>query len=170
MNDNLTLTPTPWHVVTIRRRGLIIGHQLRIAGGGPGRSKFFGCARFGGEDKSRRAAERMAAQMNLPKRNKRGGSRAGRLLRTSHTRAAGIRFEWVRRTVGPVLRVVATWTDRRGRSHHTSFSVQRNGLEGALHKAIAARTSCGAPMPDGHDLLQRLQHEFETAAPAPANG
>ena len=47
------------------------------------------------------------------------------------------------RSCGPVLRVVATWTDRQGQPHHTSFSVQCNGLEGALDRAIAARISCG---------------------------
>src|SRR6478736_72648 len=67
-----------------------------------------------------------------------GGSSTGRLMRRSRTRTAGIRFEWVTRTTGPVLRVVATWTDSHGQPHHTSFSVQCNGLEGALDRAIAA--------------------------------
>lgn len=94
-----------------------------------------------------------------------GGSTMGRLMRRSRTRTAGIRFEWVTRTTGPVLRVVATWKDHLGRPHHTSFSVQCNGLEGALDRAIAARISCGAPMPDREDLLQRLRQEFTTAPP-----
>jgi hypothetical protein len=92
-----------------------------------------------------------------------GGSRMGRLMRRSRTRTAGIRFEWAMRTSGPVLRVVATWKDRLGQPHHTSYSVQCNGLEGALDRAIASRVSCGAPMPDREDLLQRLQQEFATA-------
>lgn len=92
-----------------------------------------------------------------------GGSAKGRLMRRSRTRYAGIRFEWVLRTTGPVLRVVATWTDGIGQAHHTSFSVQTNGLEGALDRAIAARACSGAPMPDRQDLLQRLQQEFATA-------
>lgn len=92
-----------------------------------------------------------------------GGSTMGRLMRRSRTRTAGIRFEWVLRTIGPVLRVVATWTDRHGQPHHTSFSVQCNGLEGALDRAIASRISCGAPAPDREDLLKRLQQEFATA-------
>jgi hypothetical protein len=83
----------------------------------------------------------------------------------SRTRTAGIRFEWAMRSCGPVLRVVATWTDRQGQPHHTSFSVQCNGLEGALDRAIAARISCGAPTPDREDLLQRLRQEFATAPP-----
>lgn len=92
-----------------------------------------------------------------------GGSTMGRLMRRSRTRTAGIRFEWAMRTCGPVLRVVATWKDRLGQPHHTSYSVQCNGLEGALDRAIASRVSCGAPMPDREDLLQRLRQEFATA-------
>ena len=92
-----------------------------------------------------------------------GGSKTGRLMWRSRTRAAGIRFEWAMRSFGPVLRVVATWTDQHGHAHHTSFSTECNGLEGALDRAIAARISCGAPMPDREDLLQRLRHEFETS-------
>ncbi|MCE4553089.1 hypothetical protein LXT13_01340 [Pelomonas sp. P8] len=96
-------------------------------------------------------------------RRRPGGSTMGRLMRRSRTRTAGIRFEWAMRTCGPVLRVVATWTDRLGQPHHTSYSVQCNGLEGALDRAIASRVSCGAPMPDREDLLQRLRQEFATA-------
>jgi hypothetical protein len=92
-----------------------------------------------------------------------GGSAMGRLMRRSRTRTAGIRFEWAMRSCGPVLRVVATWTDRQGLPHHTSYSVQCNGLEGALDRAIASRISCGAPQPDREDLLQRLQEEFATS-------
>ena len=98
-----------------------------------------------------------------------GGSKVGRLTRRSRTHAAGIRFEWVMRaTCGPVLRVVATWTDKSGVPHHTSFSVQAQGLEGALDKAIAARTSAGAPPPDRASLLERLHREFATRQAAPA--
>lgn len=105
--------------------------------------------------------EQFTANMQLPRRP--GGSTMGRLMRRSRTRTAGIRFEWAMRSCGPVLRVVATWTDRLGQPHHTSYSVQCNGLEGALDRAIASRISCGAPMPDREDLLQRLQQEFATA-------
>ena len=92
-----------------------------------------------------------------------GGSKMGRLMWRSRTRTAGIRFEWAMRSCGPVLRVVATWTDHQGQPHHTSYSVQCNGLEGALDRAIASRISCGAPLPDREDLLQRLRQEFATA-------
>lgn len=91
-----------------------------------------------------------------------GGSTVGRLTRRSRTRATGIRFEWAARACGSVLRVVATWTDRSGHPHHTTFSVERHGLEGALDLAIAARTSCGAPQPDRAELLDRLRVEFAT--------
>jgi hypothetical protein len=98
-----------------------------------------------------------------------GGSKMGRLMWRSRTRTAGIRFEWAMRSCGPVLRVVATWTDRQGQPHHTSYSVQCNGLEGALDRAIASRISCGAPLPDREDLLQRLRKEFATS-PHATNG
>jgi hypothetical protein len=101
---------------------------------------------------------------SAPARERRpGGSKMGRLMWRSRTRTAGIRFEWAMRSCGPVLRVVATWTDHQGQPHHTSYSVQCNGLEGALDRAIASRISCGAPLPDREDLLQRLRQEFATA-------
>lgn len=92
-----------------------------------------------------------------------GGSTVGRLTRRSRTHTAGIRFEWVNRKIcGPILRVVATWRDEYGVPRHTTFSVQRHGLEGALDLAIRARMSCGAPRPDRTALLQQLHTEFET--------
>jgi hypothetical protein len=121
-------------------------------------------------------AERFMNDLHMERPRRPGGSAKGRLMWRSRTRTAGIRFEWVTRSIGPVLRVVATWTDALGHPRHTSFSVQCNGLEGALDRAIAARVSCGAPVPDRADLLQRLQKEFATAPQAqqaqqtPVNG
>lgn len=160
----MTTTPnaTHAHIVTIRRDGVVEGHQLRIDGGGAGRSRFFGAGKHGGPDGARRAAERAAKSMGLPKTQERGGSEQGRLQHGSATGVAGIRFEWTERLSGMVLRVVATWTDRQGALRHTSYSVQRNGLDGALDKAIKARTSCGAPQPDRAALLKRLRREFRS--------
>ena len=148
------------HIVAIRRDGEVEGHQLRIDGGGAGCSKFFGASKYGGPDKARRAAEKMAKSLGLPKASPRGGSTEGRLLRTSTTGTAGIRFVWSERLSTPALRVVATWTDRQGGLRNTSYSVERNGLAGALDKAIAARTSCGAPQPNRTALLKLLRREF----------
>lgn len=150
------------HIVTIRTGGVVQGHQLRIDGGGIGRSKFFGSGRYGSPEKARRAAEREARALGLPKARKRGGSEQGRVLSTSTTKAAGIRFVWTPATTQPVLRVVASWTDRRGTARNTSYSVERNGLEGALDKALKARTSGGAPMPDRSALLRLLRRTFRT--------
>lgn len=91
-----------------------------------------------------------------------GGSTIGRLQHRSQTKVAGIRFEWAQRRCGPILRVVATWTDKSGTPRHTSFSVENHGLAGALDRAIAARTSAGAPLPDRAGLLARLRAEYET--------
>jgi hypothetical protein len=150
------------HIVAIRREGVVEGHQLRFNGGGAGQSKFFASGKWGGPDKARRAAEKEAKAMGLPKASKRGGSETGRLLSTSVTGAAGIRFQWVEAASGPILRVVATWTDRRGKNRSTSYSVDFNGLDVALDKAIKARTSAGAPTPDRAPLLRRLRKEYQT--------
>ena len=58
--------------------------------------------------------------------------------------------------------------NRRGRPRHTSYSCERNGLEGALDKALKARTSCGAPMPDRQALLRLLKRVFRAGADATA--
>jgi len=158
------ISSTHSHIVAIRRSGVVEGHQLRINGGGPGLSKFFSASKYGGPDKARRAAEKEARSLGLPPSQARGGSATGRVLRSSKTREAGIRFEWIQRESGPGLRVVATWTDKRGRSRHTSYTVDRNGLDGALDLAIKARTSCGAPQPDRNALLLLLRRTFRAGA------
>ncbi len=154
------------HIVVIRSGGVVQGHQLRIDGGGTGRSKFFGTGRYGSPEKARRAAEREARALGLPKTRERGGSEQGRVLRTSRTKAAGIRFVWTPGVLQPVLRVNATWTDRRGKARNTSYSCERNGLEGALDLALKARTSCGAPMPDRQALLRLLRRVYRAGADA----
>ncbi len=154
------MNATHAHIVVIRRGEIIEGHQLRINGGGAGLSRFFSSGRYGGADKARRAAEREARALGLPKARRRGGSVQDRVLRTSSTGAPGIRFAWTRDTVEPMLRVVASWVDKRGRARHTSYSVERNGLDGALDLAIKARTSCGAALPDREALLRLLRREY----------
>lgn len=154
------MSPIHAHIVVIRSGGVVLGHQLRIDGGGSGRSKFFGTGRYGSPEKARRAAEREARALGLPKARERGGSEQGRVLRTSTTGAAGIRFVWTPGVQQSVLRVAASWTDRRGQARHTSYSCERNGLEGALDKALKARTSAGAPMPDRQALLRRLRRTY----------
>mgnify|MGYP000870110801 CR=1 FL=1 len=152
------------HIVAIRRNGVVEGHQLRVNSGGPGCTKFFSASKFGSAEKARAAAVKFAKANGLPKTKPRGGSPVGRVLKTSLTGAAGIRFTWTRTTDKPILRVNATWVDKKGRSRHTSFSVDRNGLEGALDKAIEARVSAGAPAPDRADLVKRLK-KFKKAGP-----
>ncbi len=154
------------HIVTIRRQGEVEGYQLRINGGGPGLSKFFAARKLGGADKALRAARRTAREMGLPKTRKRGGSQAGRLLSTSRTPAAGVRFEWTRFSLSTVLYVVATWRSKQGRPASTRYSVDRHGVEAALDQAIAKRTSCGAPMPDRAALLKALRKVYRQGAAA----
>jgi hypothetical protein len=158
------MTPTHSHIVTIRQNGVIAGHQLRINGGGAGLSKFFSAGKYGGPEKAERAAKRAARELGLPKPQSRGGSTVGRVPSGSLTKTAGIRFSWTHYESGAVLRVIATWQDKKGVSRHTSYSVQRNGLEGALTLAIKARTSCGAPTPDAAMLLKLLRREYRNRA------
>jgi hypothetical protein len=158
------MNSTHAHIVVIRRDGATLGHQLRIDGGGPGRSKYFSTGRYGSPEKARRAAEREARELGLPKAKERGGSEQGRVTKSSTTGTAGIRFQWTPYVETSTLRVVATWTDRRGKSRHTSYSCQRHGLAGALDLAIKARVSCGAPQPDRAALLRLLRRENSTAS------
>lgn len=161
-----TVQATSAHIVTIRREGEVEGYQLRINGGGPGLSKFFAARKLGGAEKALRAARKTAREMGLPKTRKRGGSEPGRLLSTSRTPAAGVRFEWTSFAVSTVLYVVATWRGKNGRPSSTRYSVQRHGLEQALDMAIEARTSCGAPMPDRAALLKALKKIYKAGPEA----
>jgi hypothetical protein len=157
---------TSAHIVTIRREGVVEGYQLRIDGGGPGNSRYFAAHKLGGPEKALRAARRMQRDMGLPRTQRRGGSPPGRLLRTSKTPAAGVRFEWERFAVSTVLYVVVSWSDKRGRPCGTRFSVARNGFEGAIDRAIEKRLASGAPLPDRKALLQALKRTFRTGPEA----
>ena len=163
----MSIVATSAHIVTIRRQGVIEGYQLRINGGGPGLSHFFAARKLGGADKALRAARRTSRELGLPKTRKRGGSEPGRLLSTSRTPAAGIRFEWTRFAVSTVLYVVATWRGPQGRPSSTRYSIDRHGIEQALDLAIEKRTSCGAPAPDRAALLKALRRVYKAGA-APA--
>ena len=151
------MTSTTSHIVTIARAGAITGFQLRVNGGGAGNTKFFAAKKHGGAAKARRAAEQMMRTLGLPKPQSRGGSDQGRVTKSSTTGAAGIRCHWTAGELAPVLRVIASWTDKRGKARNTSYSVERNGLDGALDKAIQARTSAGAPPVDRAALLKALR-------------
>ena len=144
-------------VQPIRTRGIVTGYQLRIDGGGAGKTKFFAALRLGGPIKALRAANKAAKELGLVKPKRRGGSDAGRVFKHSVTGAPGIRFVWTPGAEIAVLRVVASWVSKRGIAHSTSYSVEHRGLEGALDLAIKARTSAGAPSPDKADLLKKLR-------------
>lgn len=153
------------HIVTIRRDGVIDGHQLRIEGGGPGLSKYFSAQKHGGPEQSLQAAQAFAENLELAPARPRGGSPTGRVTSLSETRTAGIRFVWTGAKSGAILRVHATHMGLGGQHKHTSYSVEYNGLEGALDKAIVARTAAGAPQPDKADLLERLRQEYRSGPP-----
>ena len=155
------------HIVAIQRRGVIEGHQLRVDGGGAGKSWYFSSGKYGGPEQARLAAEKTAGDMRLPKTLPPGGHiKEGRVTKSSRTGVAGIRFCWTECDAGQVLSVVATWIDSSGRSRHSSASVERHGLAPALDKALAARTSSGAAMPNREALLVLLRRVYQTGGPA----
>lgn len=149
----------PAHIVVIRREGVIGAYQLRIGSGGPGLSRLFSVGKHGGQRKALAAARAAAHAAGLTLGGRRGGSPEGRRTARSPTPAAGVRFEWHAFAQSTVLYVVASWRDKKGQSRCTRYSVERNGLQGALDKAIAARTSAGAPVPDRKALLRALRNE-----------
>ena len=159
------------HIVTIRRDGVIEGHQLRIDGGGPGKSRYFSSRKHGSADHALRAARQAAEALGLPPARPMGARRGHRLVsRRNSSGVAGIRFEWVSAASAPILRVVATWQDRQGQPCRASYSVEHNGLAGALDLALVARTSCGAPMPDRAALLDRLEAVYRSQGDSPTGG
>ena len=159
-----SMTATNSHIVAIRREGVIKGYQLRIDGGGAGRSKLFSASKYGSEGDARKAAQKAAKSLGLPKPKPRGGSAQGRVPHNSATQVAGIRFRWTQLKELQSLTVVASWVDRSGKNRQTAYAVASLGLEGALDSAIAARTSCGAPLPDRAALLKLLRREYRTKA------
>ena len=161
------MNATHSHIVTIRRGDVIEGHQLRIDGGGAGKSRYFSSGKHGGPEQALQAARQYAREQGLPPTLPPGGNNVvGRLSKLNTSGVAGIRFTWVAAVSGPILRVVATWQDQRGRSRHTSYSVEHSGLDGALDKAIAARISAGAPLPDRALLMRKLRTLYRSGAPA----
>lgn len=157
-----TLNPTSpqrGHIVAIRRNDQIEAYQLRIGTGGAGQTRLFSCGKHGGMRKALAAARAAAKEIGLMLGGPRGGSVSGRRTRLSPTPSAGVRFEWHTFAQSTVLYVVASWRDRKGVSRCTRYSVERHGLQGALDKAIAARISGGAPLPDRRALLRALRAE-----------
>ncbi len=153
------VTPQRGHIVAIRREGQVEAYQLRIGTGGVGQSRLFSCSKHGGLRKAMAAAKATAKELGVVIGGPRGGSLTGRRTRLSPTPAAGVRFEWLSYPLSTVLYVVASWRDRHGVSRCTRYSVERHGLQGALDKAIAARISAGAPLPDRRALLRALRNE-----------
>ena len=149
------------HLVAIRKGDVLQGYQLRLKDGGPGNSKYFSATKHGGDAKAKSAALAAAKSMGLKIERGRGGSVVGRRSRATKVEP-GIRFKWVERTSIAVLNVVATWTDAARRPRHTSYSVERHGLDGALDMAIARRVSAGAPTPNRSTLLRELRRMYRS--------
>lgn len=148
------------HLVTLRYGDEIKGIQLRIGDGGPGNTKHFSAKRYGGEEGATKAATKTAKSLGLQIGKPRLGPKRGRIQTNNKTGEPGIQFLW-RRYETPVLAVAASWTDPKTKKpRHTSFSVESNGLEGALDKAIAARNKSGAPVTTKTALLRKLRSVY----------
>ncbi len=165
-NAQQTTPPLRAHLVALRRNGQIEAWQVRIGTGGPGLSRSFAARKYGGEAQALAEATRTAQALGLELGHPRGGSPLGRRNRLSPTPAAGIRFEWLHYSLSTVLNVVATWPEpRTGRRCSSRFSVERNGLDGALDRAMECRRKAGAPLPDRHQMLDLLTEVYRAGAP-----
>jgi hypothetical protein len=139
------------------------GFQVR-AGQGPGQTKFFAAAKHGGLDKARRKAQRyarsLAAELQLPP------TRRGILLSNNTSGISGIQFQWrpSRSGESEYLYVCGNYTDATGRPRAFAYSVQRNGLDGAMDKALAVRRKHGAPVPERAHALKLLRRAYRSAA------
>ena len=145
------------HIVPIRRNGEVIAYQLRVGDGGPGKTRLFSVGPHGSKRQARFAAVKMAQDNGYLLFQKKGGSVEGRRTSRSPSPCAGVRFQWVDYPSGPILYVTASWTNKKGRLCGARYSTESNGLEQALDRAIAARTSAGAPEPDRKALLKALR-------------
>lgn len=106
-------------VQAIKRAGAVVGYQARVGKAGPGQTRY--CST---------EAQALAALATLPK----PAGRTGRTTVTNSTGVPGItaRYE------GDALRIGATWM-QEGKNCAAGYSVERNGLEGAVKMAMAAR-------------------------------
>lgn len=148
------------HLVFIRKDGQPVGVQLRT-GRGKGMSEYFSVGSYGSIDLASSAAKKVARARGIELGNGRGGVIGRRVVGTKIE--PGITFRWRDYNGGPRLVVEVTWPDR-GRPRKTCYSVEVNGLEGALDKAIAKRVKAGAPRPDRQALLEDLRLEYVTKA------
>ena len=115
-------------VQPIKHAGQVVAYQARVGSGGPGLSKCFSLATHpDAEAQAHAALPGLLVAAALP-------ARAGRTTVANSTGTPGItaRYE------GDVLRIGATWV-REGRNCAVGYSVERNGLTGAVALAIAAR-------------------------------
>ena len=147
------------HIVKIRRGGEVQGCQLRI-GQGAGQSFYFGSLKNGGEEGAMKAALEKATELGAVVKPGRGGGVIGR--RVAGTKIEpGIVFKWRDYGGDPKLTVEATWSEA-GRLRKTCYSVEKNGLEGALDLAVKKRMKAGAPKLNRDALLARLRSEYMT--------
>lgn len=164
--ENCALTdPSRAHIVSIKSAGKVVAIQLRF-GDGPGLSKYFSLRKLGGLRKAKAAAQLAAREAGAMVGQSKRGVGTGRKMRNNRSGEAGIRWDWLEGTDGHCyLSVISTWTNKQGRPRSSRYSVHRNGLEGALDKAIKARCSAGAPPPNRELLLANLRAEFATRRP-----
>lgn len=136
-------------------------YQVRV-GQGPGQTRYFSVRKYGGAAEALKAAKKAGKELQqaaLPP-----VPRLSRLLSNNRSGISGIQFQWRPGKTGSFLYVAGNWTDKQGRARAFAYSVERNGLEGALRKAIEIRVKSGAPKPDFELALERLTLAYKTGA------
>lgn len=147
------------HLVVIRKDGVPAGVQLRT-GRGAGQSTYFAAKKHGSFEAAVRAARRDAEAKGIGIGLHSRGGLIGRRVALTKVEP-GITFRWREYGGVPRLVVAVTWPEK-GKGRHTCYSVEANGLEGALDLAIERRVKAGAPRPDRNRLLLALRKEYVT--------
>lgn len=147
------------HLVVIRNDGVPVGIQLRT-GRGAGQSSYFSAKKHGGIEGAKQAAKRDAKARGIAIGHGFRGGLIGRRVALTKVEP-GITFRWREYGGVPRLVVEVTWPEK-GRGRHTCYSVEANGLEGALDLAIERRVKAGALPPDRKRLLLALRKEYVT--------
>jgi hypothetical protein len=123
---------------SIRKNGEIVAYQAVVGVGGKGQTRSYAVSAYANLEVARRAAERGAAKLGRETgAKKRGGIRpVPSAWNTSGI--VGIRARYEGSPENPTLRIAASWR-RAGKNVAVGYSVEKNGLKGALAKAMAAR-------------------------------
>ncbi len=149
--------------------GKMHGWLVRFQRQGVKHGKFFSDSAHGGADAAFDVArawrdERLRAlgpaQASDASRMHTAAARRKNRRSVTRTGVTGIGFQVREFSAQRVPYVTAYWLDADGRRHHTSFSVQKHGVEGALRLAARARAATA----EWHGERPRTEQELYDAA------